>query len=150
METTIGILYLQDDKYEVRGKALKGQPDALQSTSMNHEWNGNTLLFEKGNGRTNKNIFLGICNENDIDETSRLAHVYCQIHNGKHFPPRPVWFLSIETVYSERPQPFSITKEFSSFFSQQSKPLPLAASLLYVGLFQRIYQNVELNSTAFD
>ena len=121
METTIGILYLQDDKYEVRGKALKGQPDALQSTSMNHEWNGNTLLFEKGNSRTNKNIFLGICNENDIDETSRLAHVYCQIHNGKHFPPRPVWFLSIETVYSERPQPFSITKEFSSFFSQQSK-----------------------------
>ena len=148
METTIGILYLQDDKYEVRGKALKGQPDALQSTSMNHEWIGNTLLFVKENICTNN--ILDTCNEKDIDETSRLAHVYCQIHNGKHFPPRPVWFLSIETVYSERPQPFSITKEFSSFFSQQSKLLPLAASLLYVGLFQRIYQNVELNSTAFD
>ena len=107
----------------MREKPLKGQPDQtlsnLHLSSMNHEWNGNTFLFVKENIRTND--ILGICNENDIDETSRLAHVYCQIHNGKHFQPRPVWFLSIETVYSERPQPFSITKEFSSFFSQQSK-----------------------------
>ena len=128
----------------MREKPLKGQPDQtlsnLHLSSMNHEWNGNTFLFVKENIRTN--YILGICNENDIDETSRLAHVYCQIHNGKHFQPRPVWFLSIETVYSERPQPFSITKEFSSFFSQQSKLLPLAAALLNVGLFQRIYQNM--------
>ena len=88
-----------------------------------HLWIMNEMktlsFFVKENSRTND--ILGICNENDVDVTSRLAHVYCQIHNGKHFQPRPVWFLSIETVYSERPQPFSITKEFSSFFSQQSK-----------------------------
>ena len=29
------------------------RPDALQSTSINHEWNGNTLLFVKENSRTN-------------------------------------------------------------------------------------------------
>ena len=88
-------------------------------------------IFVKENSRTNN--ISGTCNEKDIDETSRLAHVYCQIHNGKHFQPRPVWFLSIETVYSERPQPFSITKEFSSFFSQQSKlhcPWLLPSSML--------------------
>ena len=39
---------------------------------------------------------------------------------------------------------------FLIFLATKQATLPLAPSLLYVGLFQRIYQNVELNSTTFD